>query len=51
VAFVVISPAMQMKPVLTSVSHATREPRVLREQRVEDRIGDLRRRSCPGGPR
>ena len=39
-AVVVISPATTTMPVFTSVSHATRAVRVLREDRVEDGVGD-----------
>ena len=36
-----ISPATIARPVVTSVSHATRRDRVLREDRVEDAVGNL----------
>ena len=38
---VVISPATTTSPVVISVSHATRALRVVGEDRVENRIGDL----------
>ena len=40
-AVVVISPATTTMPVLTSVSHATRALGILREDPVEDGVGDL----------
>ena len=40
-ALVVISPATSTKPVLATVSHATRLVRIDGEATIEDRVGDL----------